>query len=71
MHRLDEEKTAFITLTANYCYKVMPFGLKSRGATYQRLMYKIFADHIGTLMEVYIDNMLVKTMEEEKLLPNL
>ena len=34
-------------------------------------MNKIFADHIGTLMEVYIDNMLVKTMEEDKLLPNL
>ena len=70
MHPLDEEKTAFITLMANY-YKVMPFGLKNMGPTYQRLMNTIFVNHIGTLMEVYIDDMLVKTMEDEKLLPNL
>ena len=71
MHPLDEETTAFITPMANYCYKVMPFGLKNAGPTYQRLMNTIFVNHIGTLMEVYIDDMLVKTMEDEKLLPNL
>ena len=49
---LDKEKTAFITSTANYCYKVMPFGLKYVEAAYQRLMNKIFTEHIGTLMEV-------------------
>ena len=61
IHPLDEEKIAFITLMGNYCYMVMPFGLKNAGATYQRLMNKIFAKHIGALMEVYIDDMLVKT----------
>lgn len=71
MHLLDEEKTAFITPMTNYCYKVMSFGLKNVEATYQRLMKKIFSEHIGTLMKVYINNMLVKTMEEEELLPNL
>ena len=49
----------------------MLFGLKNAGAAYQSLMNKIFAEHIETLMEVYIDDMLVKTKEEEELLPNL
>ena len=71
MHPLDEEKTAFITSIANYCYKVMPFGLKNTGAIYQRLMSKVFTDHIGTVMEVYIDDMLVNSMEEKELFLNL
>ena len=60
MYALDEEKTAFITLMGNSCYKVMPFRLK-----------KIFAKHIGVLMEVYIDSMLVKIKAKEELLQNL
>nr|KYP53515.1 Transposon Ty3-I Gag-Pol polyprotein [Cajanus cajan] len=44
MHPQDEEKTAFITETTNYCYRVMSFGLKNAGVTYQRLMNKIFHD---------------------------
>ena len=71
MHLLDEEKIAFITPVGNYCSRVMPFGLKNAGATYQRLLNKIFAEHIGVLMEVYIDDMLVKTKTEEELLQNL
>ena len=42
MHVPDEEKTTFITEDANFCYWVMPFGLKNAGATYQRLMDRIF-----------------------------
>ena len=56
---------------ANYCYTVMPFRLKNTGATYQRLMNKVFAELIGSLMEVYIDDMLVKTEEEGSLLSDL
>ena len=71
MHRFNEEKPAFITPMANYCYKVLPFGLKNVGATYQRLMNKVFAGLIENLMEVYIDDMLIKMEEEGSLLSDL
>lgn len=61
MHPDDREKTAFITDRGIYCYKVMPFGLKNAGATYQRLVNRMFADRLGVTMEVYIDDMLVKS----------
>ena len=61
MHPSDEEKTAFITEDANYCYQVMPFGLKNAGATYQRLMDKVFRNQIGRNVEVYVDDMVVKS----------
>ena len=61
MFQLDEEKTAFVTPHRLYCYKVMPFGLKNAGATYQRLMTKIFKPLIGQTMEVYIDDIVVKS----------
>ena len=60
----DQKKTAFITSQGLYCYKVMPFGLKNVGATYQRLVNKMFSKQIGRNMEVYMDDMLVKSKEE-------
>ena len=59
----DAEKTAFITPHGLFCYNVMPFGLKNAGATYQRLVTKIFRPLLGKTMEVYIDDMLVKSKE--------
>ena len=59
----DWEKTAFVTSQGLYCYKVMPFGLKNAGATYQRLVNKMFSKQIGRNMEVYVDDMLVKSRE--------
>ena len=59
----DQEKTAFITSQGLYCYRVMPFELKNLGATYQRLVNKMF-NKIGRNMEVYMDNMLVKSKKE-------
>ena len=60
----DQEKTAFITSQGLYYYKVMPFGLKNAEATYQRLVNKIFSEQIGRNMEVYVDDMLIKSKEE-------
>ena len=60
----DQAKTAFITSQGLYCYKVMPFGLKNAGATYQRLVNKMFNKQMGRNMEVYVDDMLVKSKEE-------
>ena len=61
----DQEKTAFITPWGTYCYVVMPFGLKKAGATYQRAMVAIFHDLILVYMEVYVDDILVKSKTRE------
>ena len=57
----DQEKTAFVTPIGNYHYKVMPFGLKNAGSTYQRMMTKMFEPQLGRNIEVYIDDMVVKS----------
>ena len=61
MHPPDAENTSFITPHGLYCYNMMPFGLKNAGATYQRLLTKMFQLFLGNTMEVYIDDMLVKS----------
>ena len=71
MHPDDQEKTAFITERGIFCYKVTPFGLKNAGATYQRLVNMMFADYLGDTMEVYIDDMLVKSLLTEQHLDHL
>ena len=63
IHPEDQEKTSFITDRGLYCYKVMPFGLKNAEATYQQLANKMFQGQIGRNMEVYVDDMLVKSTE--------
>ncbi|XP_061357618.1 uncharacterized protein LOC133301917 [Gastrolobium bilobum] len=62
LHPEDQEKTAFIAEKANYYYNVMPFGLKNSGATYQRMINQVFADQLGQIVEVYIDDMIVKSI---------
>ena len=49
----------------------MPFGLKNVGATYQRLMNKMFAHQLGRNVQVYVDDMLVKSVRENDHLNNL
>ncbi|GFS36775.1 hypothetical protein Acr_00g0047960 [Actinidia rufa] len=63
MHPPDIEKMSFITERGLYCYKVMPFGLKKVGTTYQWQVNRMFKELIGDTMEVYIDNMLVKNLK--------
>ena len=57
----DQEKIAFVTPVGNYHYKVMPFGLKNTGSTYQRMMTKMFEPQLGKNVEVYIDDMVMKS----------
>ena len=65
MDETDQEKTSFVTSQGLFCYKVMPFGLKNAGATYQRLVNHMFRLQIGWNVEVYVDDMLVKSQDEE------
>ncbi|RDX61975.1 hypothetical protein CR513_59744, partial [Mucuna pruriens] len=60
MYLLDADKTTFMMDGLTYCYQVMSFGLKNIGAIYQRLMDKVFANHIDRNIKVYVDNMVFK-----------
>ncbi|GAA0186028.1 hypothetical protein LIER_33316 [Lithospermum erythrorhizon] len=71
MYAEDEEKTAFITEYGLYCWKVMSFGLKNVVATYQRMVNSIYATQIGRNMEIYVDDMLVKSKVRTNHLKNL
>ena len=62
---MDKIKTAFITEWGTYYYKVMPFGLKNVGATYQRTTTSLFHDMMHKEVEVYIDDMMVKSKIRE------
>ena len=60
----DQEKTTFVTPTGNYHYKVMPFGLKNARSTYQRMMTRMLKPKLGRNIEIYIDDMVVKSKLE-------
>ena len=61
MDEEDAEKTAFITPWGIYCYKMMPFDMKNTGATYMRAMTTIFHDMIHKEIEVYVDDVIIKS----------
>ena len=67
----DRDKTSFVTENDIYCYNVMPFDLKNAGATYQRLVNKMFKDLIRISMEVYVNDMLMKSRREDDHLVHL
>nr|GEZ24283.1 reverse transcriptase domain-containing protein [Tanacetum cinerariifolium] len=68
---LYEEKTAFHTGHGVYCYTKMPFGLKNAGATYQRLMDKAFESQVGRNIEVYVDDLVVKSHTEAEMVRDI
>src|ERR1043165_6811720 len=67
----DMENTTFVTQWGTFCYKVMPFGLKNAGATYQRAMVTLFHDMIHHEIEVYVDDMIARSQTEEEHLDHL
>ncbi|PKI51576.1 hypothetical protein CRG98_028038, partial [Punica granatum] len=67
----DKLKTTFTTMWGTFCYRVMPFGLKNAGATYQRAMVTLFHDMLHKQVEVYVDDMIAKSKEGEDHLVNL
>ncbi|GJY55640.1 reverse transcriptase domain-containing protein [Tanacetum coccineum] len=71
MAESDEEKTAFHTSQGVYCYTKMPFGLKNVGATYQRLVDKAFDSQISRNIEVYIDDLVIKSYTEAEMLRDI
>ena len=62
---IDKLKTSFTTEWGIYCYTVMPFGLKNAGATYQRMATTLLHDLIHKEIEVYVDDMMVKSETRE------
>ncbi|GJZ15591.1 reverse transcriptase domain-containing protein [Tanacetum coccineum] len=67
----DEEKTAFHTNQGVFCYTKMSFGLKNVGATYQRLVDKAFENQIGHKLEVYVDDLVIKSHTEQEILRDI
>lgn len=67
----DQAKTSFITPWGTFCYKVIRFGLKNVGATYQRAMTALFHYMMHEEMEVYVDDMIAKSKTEEDHLADL
>ena len=65
------EKTTFLTMWGTFCYKVMPFGLKNAGTTYQRAMVTLFHNMMHKEIEVYVDDMIAKSQREDNHMINL
>jgi len=66
MDRNNRKHTTLMAEGANYMYNVMSFGLRNADATYQRMMNRIFQKEIRDMLEVYMDNMIVKSAEESQ-----
>ena len=71
MNEADQEKTSFVTSQGLFCYEVLLFGLKNARATYQRLVNHMFRPQIRRNIEVYVDDMLMKSLDEGKHLDDL
>jgi hypothetical protein len=67
----DMEKTAFISPCGVFCYTWMPFGLRSAGATFQRLMRITLGPQLGRNEDAYVDDIVVKSREARTLIKDL
>jgi hypothetical protein len=67
----DQIKTVFITPFGTYAYKTMSFGLKNAGATYQRSIQTCFTDQLHRNVEVYVDDVVIKTRNPDGLIADL
>ncbi|GKB84307.1 reverse transcriptase domain-containing protein [Tanacetum coccineum] len=67
----DEEKIAFFTREGVFCYKRLPFGLKNAGATYQRLIDRVFGHQMRRNMEVNTDDMVIMSDSEEEMMADI
>jgi hypothetical protein len=54
-----------------YCYVTMPFGLRNAGARYQRCMLHVFGEHIGSTVEAYVDDIVVKSKRQGDIIQDL
>ncbi|GJZ13066.1 reverse transcriptase domain-containing protein [Tanacetum coccineum] len=71
MAEVGEDKTTFFTRKGVFCYQKMSFGLKSAEATYQRLVDKVFNDQIRRNLEVYVDDMMIKSASKKYMLMDI
>nr|GEV81719.1 reverse transcriptase domain-containing protein [Tanacetum cinerariifolium] len=71
MAEQDKEKTSFHTSHGVYCYTKMPFGLKNVGVTYQRLVDQAFDKQIDPNLEIYVDDLVIKSHTETELLRDI
>ncbi|KAL0411597.1 UNVERIFIED_CONTAM: Pro-Pol polyprotein [Sesamum latifolium] len=67
----DRKRVSLIIFAGTFCYVAMPFEIKNTGATYQRLVDKIFRPQIGRNVKVYVDDMLVKSKETQNHITDL
>jgi hypothetical protein len=71
MSREDEEHTAFITVDGLFYYVSVPYGLKNALLTFVCVLHKIFRDLIRDLIEVYIDDIIIKIKSRSSMLDNI
>ena len=71
LNEKDQIKIAFITPYGAYCYRTMPFGLRNASATYQRCMQKCLHYQIGKNVQVYVDDVVIKTKNADTLIDDI
>jgi hypothetical protein len=71
MKESDQLATSFVTPFGMYCYVTMPFGLQNTIATYQWCMLHVCGEHIGSTVEAYINDIIVKSKRQGDLIQDL